>query len=578
MFLIIYTGPIGELPSDARTLLHTPRHTSLREVHPGQYWHNGIRKELEKFLKLNKEYSFNANKLGITFNIDGLPLSKSSNNQVWPILGSIIKTNYVFVIGIYHGMNKKPNCVHEFLMDFICETKQLIENGLEYCEKHYSVSFDAFCADTPAKAFVLNVKYHSGYSSCTKCEVIGEYNERRICFPDFVGVKRTNQGFLNHSDANYHQGSSPLENILGLVSQVPLDYQHLLCLGITKKFLILWQTGSLRVRLPFRKLKMIAHTLENEVKNGTPMEFQRKPRSILYYRQWKATEFRMLLFYSGPVALKDILSPEVYNNFLTIHVAASILSSSYLSSISSYIDYAQELIEHFVKTFKIIYGAHNVSHNVHSLLHITEDVKQFGPLDIFSTFKFENYMTQIKKLIRQSNYPLSQIARRLVEVNNVFINKDLENLAIHESLLEFKTQHEDGPLIANCCNPQYKLVVFKQFKIIAGDLKNNYCSVKSSEHDIDIIRVHNIAFNKSINAYVIIGRYFTVKQDLYLVPCLSSLLEIFKVGGLSNELVMWPLNNIYKKYFVFAIPGKDDNNWSAAIPLLHIEQNERPAL
>lgn len=270
---------------------------------------------------------------------------------------------------------------------------------------------------------------------------------------------------------------------------------------------------------------------------------------------------------------KDILSLDIYNTFLTIHVATSILSSSSLSFITSYIDYAQELIEHFVKTFKIIYGAHYV----HSLLHITEDVKLFGSLGAFSTFKFLNYMTQIKKLIRQSNLPLSQIARRLVEANNTFLKKDLENVDIHETSIEFNIQHEDGPLIESCCNPQYKLIIFKQFKIIAGNLKNNCCSVRSPDQNIDIIRVYDIAFNKSINTYVIIGRYYTVKRDLYSVPCFSSVLEIYKVGALSKELMMWPLNNVYKKYFLFAIPRKD-NNWSAAFPLLHIEQNGRPAL
>jgi len=84
---------------------------------------------------------------------------------------------------------------------------------------------------------VLNIKYHTGYSSCTKCNIVGDYLERRVCFTEYIGRKRSDKSFVDHEDEDYHQGTSPLENIprLGLVSQVPLDYQYLVCLGIVKK-------------------------------------------------------------------------------------------------------------------------------------------------------------------------------------------------------------------------------------------------------------------------------------------------------------------------------------------------------
>lgn len=55
----------------------------------------------------------------------------------------------------------------------------------------------------------------------------------------------------------------------------------------------------------------------------------------------------------------------------------------------------KNLLLHFVRTFKDIYGPHNVSHNVHALIHLVDNVRHFGTLDCFSTFKFENYMQKI---------------------------------------------------------------------------------------------------------------------------------------------------------------------------------------
>lgn len=50
-----------------------------------------------------------------------------------------------------------------------------------------------------------------------------------------------------------------------------------------------------------------------------------------------------------------------------------------------------ELIIEFVKKFAELYGKENVSYNVHSLIHLADDVKTFGHLDGYSAFKFANY-------------------------------------------------------------------------------------------------------------------------------------------------------------------------------------------
>jgi len=156
------------------------------------------------------------------FNIDGLPLSRSSYNEIWPILGSIFKVNYVFIIGIYHSQVKKPTDIYAYLEDFINEINNLILNGFTYEEKCLAVRVHCFCADVPTKASMLCIKGHSGYNSCTKCNVRGYHKERRTCFPDIIGEKRTDQNFKEHIDYEYHSKDqngmlikSPLENIIG---------------------------------------------------------------------------------------------------------------------------------------------------------------------------------------------------------------------------------------------------------------------------------------------------------------------------------------------------------------------------
>ncbi|XP_035220112.1 uncharacterized protein LOC118193173, partial [Stegodyphus dumicola] len=57
------------------------------------------------------------------------------------------------------------------------------------------------------------------------------------------------------------------------------------------------------------------------------------------------------------------------------------------------------LLNLFVVNFGLYNGKRYISHNVHGLLHTCEDVKMFWLLENYSTFKFESYISSIKKLI-----------------------------------------------------------------------------------------------------------------------------------------------------------------------------------
>lgn len=53
--------------------------------------------------------------------------------------------------------------------------------------------------------------------------------------------------------------------------------------------------------------------------------------------------------------------------------------------------FAKELLAYFVKKASELNGPEFVVYNVHSMLHIADDAKQFCGLDKCSGFQFENY-------------------------------------------------------------------------------------------------------------------------------------------------------------------------------------------
>lgn len=219
----------------------------------------------------------------ISINIDGLPLSNSSSQQFWPILGSVFPYNNVFVIGLYHGTEKPVN-VNDFLKDFVNEAKDMCENGININGRIIQCRIEALICDAPAKAFVLCVKGHSGYYSCTKCQIEGEYVGNRICFPEVDAPLRTDNDFVRKIDDNYHK---PDVTCILLeipyfkpVTNVPLDYMHSICLDIVRKLLYLWVDGKSHYRLQYRAIEEISTRLVTQLKPSMPVEFTRKPRAM----------------------------------------------------------------------------------------------------------------------------------------------------------------------------------------------------------------------------------------------------------------------------------------------------------
>ncbi|CAN7942327.1 unnamed protein product, partial [Ixodes hexagonus] len=119
-------------------------------------------------------------------------------------------------------------------------------------------------------------------------------------------------------------------------------------------------------------------------------EFNRRPRSLSELDKWKATEFRMVVLYTGPIILHSKIPEPLFANFMVLHVAVTILCSPRHSHSAELVDYAERLLIHFVRTFASLYGPHCVSHNIHNLIHLASDVRMHGELQKWSAFPFEN--------------------------------------------------------------------------------------------------------------------------------------------------------------------------------------------
>lgn len=455
-----------------------------------------------------------------------MPIFKSTGESLLLTLCSQVHSKKVYPIGTFFG-KEKPKCPNEFLKQFVEDATDVSTNGFQ--NESIKISFSIFIFDTPAKAYVLFLKGHSGYDSCTKCKIKGKYvvpetkrknakKRGRVCFPGTGPFQlKTDEEFERKLYNEYDSDVEPiLKNIPGFsfINSIPLDYMHLVLLGVMKRLITLWTMGPLKVRVQFKDLQKVSKKLLT-LRHSIPLEFSRRPRSISDYVHYEATEFRTFLLYTGPIALKNILSDELYDHFLLLHLAITILVSYDHTKVDINIDYADELLHEFVKQFSSIYGEQFISQNVHSLLHLVNQIRKFGPLDCTSAFRFENHMTTIKKMIRKCENPLQQIARRYKEIEEAKDKAYQEKNKGTNTNWILKEYHCNGPSQhdVNSNIKQYKILKNSNFTINCNNSKDTCVILK----DGTFVIVKNI-LEQADGTMLIVGEKLVPTENLYDNP------------------------------------------------------------
>ena len=224
---------IGTLPQ---------RNAEVVEKCGGSYKYLGLANGITRVLNA---VTYEIGQINLIDNTDGIPVFKSLNKQVWPIL-CIFGGFHPFLLTVFFS-EKKPNDVNSFPTDSFQEYELLKKNQFDFQHKHYTVNILAFVCDGPAREFLKSIKSHNAYYTCERCIVQGRW-EGRVLFDDINCNLRTNQSFIKP----YHDhqiGKTPLiDPGVDCTMQFPLDYIHLVCLGVMKRLLSFWK----EVPRPFR--------------------------------------------------------------------------------------------------------------------------------------------------------------------------------------------------------------------------------------------------------------------------------------------------------------------------------------
>jgi hypothetical protein len=531
------------LPLTSRSLLQTNTATvETKTIGSGKYMHFGLLKAILH----HKEHVMKHENSDIKYqvNIDGLPVYKSSSIQLWPIIARIINSNCMFIIGSFRG-TAKPSCVEDFLQQFVDEARALASDGFTVDGRKYTANVICFICDAPARAYIKQIKTHTGYYACERCTEKGDYIGGKVAYQSTDASKRTDEDFSLMKYEGHQLNRSPLLELnVGLVSGCVLDSMHLVHLGVARRLLNYWIRGPKAVRLSAVQVGVISAKLVS-LRQYIPCEFMRKPRPLQEINKWKASDMRQFLLYTGLSVLKHELEDKYYTNFLNLSAAVFMLSSPAL--LEHYSDYCGSLLKYFVNECSKLYGPEFIVYNVHSLVHIADDAKKYGCLENISSFPFENFLGQLKKSVRKPQQILQQIFNRLS--HGYCVTKCSERQAT-----TVKREHDSGPVVLGLRHmKQYKEVHTADF-VLKLHVPDN--CIRLTNGKISLIR--NI-FCDGITTSLVIQK-FKKLTPVYTTPLLSTDIGICFLSDLGDALEICQLADTCSKMVM--LPDNADSNSS----------------
>ncbi|KAL7291730.1 hypothetical protein TKK_0014517 [Trichogramma kaykai] len=252
-------------------------------------------------------------------------------------------------------------------------------------------------ADSPARKLFLNVNQFNGKFGCFKCKLKGEKINKRWVYP------YTKLDFRSDSETKLHaeQANDTKQIVFGVkgfsmlslfvykpILTTALDIMHLGNGGVAQQILNLLFNKEFSSEQ--FSLSSSVDLVDSQLTAIKPPSFvQKKFCSIKKHgSHWKSSESNNWLFYASPILLKDLMLDEYYQHHQLLVLSLYILSSSSISP--SLLKSVQTMLNKYVRDFSKLYHPHNMSSNVHYLLHLPKDVEESGPLFTTSCFVLED--------------------------------------------------------------------------------------------------------------------------------------------------------------------------------------------
>ncbi|XP_057338511.1 uncharacterized protein LOC130676372 [Microplitis mediator] len=432
----------------------------LKELFENSTFHKDLKHPLEKKNKYAFEDIIDGNlykkivdcdMISITFNTDGVPVFDSSNCTAYPILCSINELHplkrkkKVLLVALWVGTGK-PQSLQEFFKPFVSEAEILYQKGFNY--NYEGQTYTKKCCvvlsinDALVRPKLRNSMQFNGQYGCGLCLNAGKRIDKGRGNVNIYPIEANNaygEGLRTYAETIRHaaqrkkgiKGDSVLSYIprFDIILGIDVDWMHCVGLGVCRQFAKLW-FDSANSDEDFY-LGLAIEIVDDLLLSYKPTsDMSRTTRKMSERSYWKAHEWiAFLLFYSLPV-LQVVAEKKYLNHWALLIDGISLLIQT--SVMPSDIHYAHNSLIGFINGVNDLYGEKELSFNVHSLSHLAQSVKNWGPLWAHDCFTFENFNQEILESIQSSNGVAHQIYDRfrtkcvVTKLNNI-LSEDLSH-------------------------------------------------------------------------------------------------------------------------------------------------------
>lgn len=422
------------LPKSHKTLRESRTRIDIQKMGEGSYFIRNLRQMIVQRLELIDKKELKT-RMYIDLSSDGVPVGKSSTEQLWPYMVYIrMQSRFRPFVWAAHSGAHKPSNPDVILEVFNDQLMDLHLNPIEVDGKKIYIHLHKFKGDLPSVSCHLGVKHPGGYYACRYCYVSGIYRKelRKVIYNDLNAPLRSDATFRSEIVTNVTQLKNVERHVLrlsefvlfpnfDLVKDVDLDVMHLALFGDTKKNLNCWFNINNNAKLS----TTIRAKFESELAKSFsmfPSEFNRHGRPVSDLAHWKATEFKSFLMYTF-LLIYPHLPPLIGNHFMLFFCSIRILAHpEYYRTLNSL---AAELLKKYVEQIIELYGEQHLDLTTHLLVHLASAAAD-NPLPLFeeSCFRFENCIKIIKDQLKAGPLPLEQLANRLDEREKIINRLD----------------------------------------------------------------------------------------------------------------------------------------------------------
>lgn len=322
--------------------------------------------------------------------------------------------------------------------------------------------------DVPAARKVGGFVGFRGKRGCSKC-----FKEFKVAnfgdYPDYSGFVKSHWEprmhaihvwyGLRHKRVKTEDERKKIESISGArysslyeleyynpISSCVIDPMHCLFLGIAKTFFKTWVSKNILTEDQFPQIQERVDSI------NCPSDIGHIPYKIASkFSGLKADQWKNWTLYFSLFALKDILPLRDYDCWLLfVKVCSSICRREILVSELENID---TMIQSFCEKFECLYGKTCLPPNMHFAGHITDCIKDHGPVYAFWLYAFER-MNGILGSFQTSNHDVTiQLMRKFLGMQIVSLDQWPEDL-----------RNDFSPLFHKCCKETGSLSETNQSK------------------------------------------------------------------------------------------------------------------